>query len=522
VTLDRGKVLASKDLQGRGDLEVAVEAVVVGTGAGGASAAAVLAERGLSVLVLEEGGYFDRRDFSAAPFDMLKKLYRDSGMTTAIGVPGSPSFPIPLGRCVGGSTTVNAGTCMRTPGRVIDSWRKDLGLTGLTNDGLAEFYERVEKDIHVEAPPLDSIGRNGLLLHAGASELGLRGGVLSRNAKGCRGSGVCSFGCPTDAKRSTLLSYVPRALAAGATLFANVKAERVRHERERARGIEAAVLDPETGAALRRLRVSAPIVVLACGACMTPVLLQKSKIGDSSGQLGRNFRVQPTSKIMAVFKDEVRAWAGIPQSYYVDAWHEEGILVESVALTPALGALSLPGVGREHAALMERVGHMASWGVMVTDTSHGRVRPGLRGASSFMTYQLNQTDARRLTLGLARTAEIALAAGAQVVYPPIFGVEPLRTREDCQRLARATGILAEQLDLGALHPQGTARMGPHGDTSVVDSFLEVHDVDGLFVTDGSVFPGSLEVNPQLTIMAFAVRTAEFIAARRDRYLKVSP
>jgi choline dehydrogenase-like flavoprotein len=513
-----GKIQTAKDLRGDDDLELSAEAVVIGTGAGGAATAAVLAERGLSVLVLEEGSYHDRKDFSTEPLEMTRKLYRDAGMTTAIGVPGSPSFPIPLGRCVGGTTTINSGTCFRVPPRVIEHWKKDYGLNLLGN--LDEYYERVERDIHVEAPPLESIGKNGLLLHRGAVELGVSSGVIRRNAKGCRGSGVCAFGCPTDAKQSTLVSYVPRAVNAGATLLANVRADRVVYQHERARGVEATVIDPESAEPLRKLRVRAPIVVVACGTCLTPVLLHKSKIGNSSGLLGRNLRVHPASKVMALFKEEVRAWEGVPQSYYVDEWHDEGVLVEGIAVPPALGAIALPYTGHEHGALMERYDHFASWGVMVSDTSHGRVRPGLSGGNSaFMTYSLNHQDVRKVLVGLARCSELAFAAGAEVVYTSIFGVPPLRSREDAQKLLRNPNVKGEDLELIAFHPLGTARMGPDSKTSVVDPYLEVHDVDGLFVTDGSVFPTSLEVNPQLTIMAFAVRTAEFIAARRDRYVK---
>jgi len=507
-----------QSLSGAGDLELSAEACVIGTGAGGAAAACVLAERGLSVVVLEEGSYHDRKDFSAEPLEMTRALYRDCGMTTAIGVPGTPSFPIPLGRCVGGSTTINSGTCFRVPQRVIDHWKKDHGLNLF--DGLDEFYARVERDIHVEAPPLEKIGKNGQLLHRGAQELGLRSGVIKRNAKGCRGTGVCAFGCPTDAKQSTLVSYVPRAVKAGARVLANVRAERILYERERARGVEAVLTHPESDQPIRKVRIRAPIVIVACGTCLTPNLLHRSKIGNSSGQLGRNLRVHPASKVMALFDEEVRSWEGVPQSYYVNEWHDEGILIEGIAVPPSLGAIALPFTGHEHGALMERFASFASWGVMVSDSSHGRVRPGLRKTGPpLMTYQLNQQDARKVQTGLARCAEIAFAAGAKTVYTSIFGVPTLRSREDAQKLLRNSNVKSEDLELMAFHPLGTARMGPDSKTSVVDPYLEVHDVDGLFVTDGSVFPTSLEVNPQLTIMAFAVRTAEFIAARRDRYVK---
>lgn len=508
-----GSIVRGKDLLGASDLELDVEACVIGSGAGGAACAAVLAERGFRVLVLEEGGYHPRQDFTAEPFEMLRLLYRDMGMTTAIGLPGSPSFPIPMGRCVGGTTTINSGTCFRTPDDVLEEWRRELTLENVSPAILAPFYERVEKDLHVEAPPLETIGKNGQLLDRGARALGASSGVIKRNAKGCRGSGVCAFGCPTDSKQSTLVSYVPRAVAGGADLWADVRAERIVHSKERVQGVEASVLDPETASPVRKIRIRAPIVVVACGTAMTPLLLQKSKVGTSSGQLGRNLHVHPASKVMALFDEPVRSWEGVPQSYYVDEWHSDGILIEGITVPPALGAIALPGVGRDHGALMERYDHLASWGVMVSDTSHGRVRPGLSGGP-LMTYQLNPKDAWKVVQGVAHCADLAFAAGAQAVYSSIAGVPPLRSPEDARRLVREGYVKGEDLELMAFHPLGTARMGSSEATSVVDSYLETHDVDGLYVTDGSVFPTSLHVNPQLTIMAFAVRTAEHIANTR--------
>jgi choline dehydrogenase-like flavoprotein len=514
----KGTIHTSRDYDQK-PLELEAEVVVVGTGAGGAAAAAVLAERGLDVLMLEEGGHYERKDFTAVPLEMTKLLYRDNGMTTVLGLPGTPSFPLPMGRCVGGSTTINSGTCFRVPPRVVESWRRELGVASLTFDSLVPWYERVERDIHVEAPPLEKIGKNALLMHRGAKELGVRSGVIPRNAKGCRGSGVCAFGCPTDAKQSTLLAYVPRALAAGARLFADVRVERVLAERERAKGVEGVTLDRETRAPRGKVTVRAPVVVVACGTALTPVLLTNSKVGNSSGQLGRNLRVHPAAKVMALFREEVRCWEGVPQSYYVDEWHDEGILLEGIAVPPALGAVSLPYAGREHAAIMERYDHLGSWGVMVSDVSHGRVRPALRqGGFPICTYQLARDDARKVIVGLARCAELAFAAGAEVVHTGIHDVPALRRPEDVEKMLRAP-IKPEDLELIAFHPLGTARMGPSAGAGVVDPWLEAHDVDGLFVADGSVFPTSLEVNPQLTIMAFAVRTAEHIASKREKYVR---
>ena len=190
--------------------------MVVGTGAGGAAVAAELAAGGLDVVVLEEGVRHDHRSFTARPRDMTLRLYRDAGQLATIG---TPPIVLPLGRAVGGTTLINSGTCFRTPARVLERWAREDGVAGLD----APLFDYVEDVIGVAEVPAALAGRNALLVRDGAEALGLSGGFLRRNAPGCRGSGVCAFGCPTGAKQHAAASWLPRAEAAGA---------RVRHRRE--------------------------------------------------------------------------------------------------------------------------------------------------------------------------------------------------------------------------------------------------------------------------------------------------
>ena len=128
----------------RGDLSLSADVCVVGSGAGGATAAAVLAEAGLDVIVLEDGGYFKTEDYSANIPDMMSKIMRDGGSTVILG-----RSPIPYleGRCVGGSTVINGGMCWRTPERILDEWVEN-GLTDLSPMGLEPHFDEVERTIN--------------------------------------------------------------------------------------------------------------------------------------------------------------------------------------------------------------------------------------------------------------------------------------------------------------------------------------------------------------------------------------
>lgn len=484
------------------DVALACDVVVVGTGAGGAVVGKELAEAGAAVVFIEEGDYFDRRHFSGRPLPMQRDLYRRSGATFAIG---NTFIPIPMGRTVGGSTTVNSGTCFRAPDRVLTHWRDGLGLRDFDPATFARHYERVERLLGVAPARTELLGGNARVIARGCEAIGLRShGPLRRNAPDCDGQGVCCFGCPTDAKRSTNVSYVPMALRAGAALFAGCSVSSVLLEGGRAIGV---VARSRSG---RRLTVRSKIVVVAGGAVMTPGLLAKQRLGGASGELGRNLSIHPAAGLLAEFDERIAGWDGIPQGYAIEDLVGEGILFEGATLPLEMTLGLAPHWGADLVRLAERFDRLASFGFMIEDTSRGRVR-FVRG-EPMLTYRLGRADVERVRRGVEVLARVFFAAGATRVYTPVAGFETLAGEGALRGLAAAT-LRARDLDLSAYHPLGTARMGVDRRRSVVDPDHQVHDVPGLYVVDGSVVPTSLGVNPQVTIMAMATRAAEQIAAR---------
>ena len=480
----------------RGERCVAVDACVIGSGAGGAPVAKELAEGGMRVAILEEGEWWDTDQFTARPRDMMPRLYRDAGQVATVGV---PPIVLPLGRGVGGTTMVNSGTCFRTPTHVLERWRRERGLEALTDAALEPHFERVERELSVAEVPPELAGRNAEVVRRGASALGLSGGYLRRNARGCVGSGVCAYGCPTGAKQHVGITYIPRAWAAGATLFTGVRAERLERSGRRVTGVVA------RAAGGGSLRVRCDHVIVACGTIHTPLLLTRQGLGRESGQLGRNLSIHPATAVRALFDERIDSWDGVPQSYYVDQYATEGIMLEGIAGPPDHTAMSTPRSGSEHRELMLHAGHLAQFGVMVSDTSRGRVRALPGRAGPLIRYDLNATDAGRFKRGMEALADIYWAAGAREVVVPVAGVPTLRGGDSTA--LRAARVRPRDLTLMAFHPLGTARAGADPARSVVDGDLAVHGLSGLHVCDGSVVPSALGVNPQMTIMALSTRLA---------------
>ncbi len=490
-----GQVLTLDDLGSAGDL--ACDVVVVGSGAGGAVVACRLAEAGLAVLIVEEGQHFHRPDFGGRPLERLRRTYRSLGV---LPLHGNTRLTLPLGRTLGGSTTINSGTCYRAPDAVLDRWARFLGLPDLAPERLAPHFERVERFLEIGPAQAEHLGGVAQVVARGCDALGLEHGPVLRNAPECDGQGTCAFGCPTGAKRSMDVSYIPRALRSGAAALVGVRAESITHDR----GPEPRVLvSGERGGETVNWALRARSVVIAAGAIHTPGLLRRSMPGRVPRALGRGLTVHPACMALAVMGEPVRGWDGIPQSYAIESFLDQGLVCEGGFTPPDLVAAMLSPVGQRGVSILERYDRVAYFGAMIGDGPGGRVFPGGAGEPP-LGYWLSDVDTRRLDRALRILCRVFLAAGAREVYPMAARWPRVRSFDDLRRLPR---FGPGDLDLTAFHPLGTAAMGLDPATSVVDPDHRVRGLPNTFVVDGSVVPTSLGVNPQLTIMALAERAA---------------
>ncbi|HET9154061.1 MAG TPA: GMC family oxidoreductase [Solirubrobacterales bacterium] len=487
------------DLEPRGEGEEC-DVVIVGSGAGGAVAAATLAEAGLDVLVLEGGGHYNRDNYPADRLEAVTELYRDAGLTIAAG---RPPIPVPVAKAIGGTTVINSGTCFRAPDEVLESWRSDFGIVWAGK--LDGDYAEAEEFLRVTQLDPERMGRNGQLAMEGAAAIGASGAPIHRNAGDCVQCSSCPYGCAIDAKRGMHVSYLPRAVAAGARVRSRVEAQRVLVEDGRAVGLACAARDASGRA--RPYTVRARRAVIAAGGALgTPELLLRSGLGGA--QVGRNLHIHPACWVGARYEEEVRGWEGVMQSFYVDQWEPQRVLLEATFTPLAFGGAWLSGTGAEHQRSLLEFDHVGSIGVHLCDRSEGRIGLGNDGAVS-ASYKLTREDADRIHFGIARAAEVHFAAGAAEVYPniPRFGALKPADLADFE----AARVKASELRLEAFHPMGTARIAADPGQGVCAPDGSVRGTQDLYVADASLFPTSVGVNPMMTIIAFAKQVSRGIA-----------
>lgn len=497
------------------NVELSCDVCVVGSGAGGACAAKELAEMGLKVVLLEEGGHFNTKDYSTD--DMIAStvnLYRDAGSTIIFG---KPNIMLVEGRNLGGSTTINGGICWRTPEKVMKRWQWEKGIHEFTPQKMEKYFTRVEKIIHASHTIPEAINRDSELLKLGAERLGYKVVANVRSQNKCVGTNMCITGCPTGAKQSTLQSYIPLFLKAGGDVFTNFRVHKVVTNKGRAVGVNGYFTDPLTKQKKFKMKVRSKIVVVACGAIQTPVLLLKSGISDKKKLLGKNLLIHPNIKVSAVFDEEVRAWNGVNNGYQITEFIDEGILMAVNFVPPGVLALAMPLEGTQMLRnLKEEFNHLVTGGALIEDTGSGRVYCGPFD-TAIPTYKLNATDFSKAIRASALLAEVFFAAGAKKCYLPFRGFHEIRSVDEIRKIYQHH-FHPTDLEMLTVHVMGTAQMGSRPQNSVVNAFGEFHNVKGLFVADASVLPTSIGVNPQVTIMAIASHTADYIGNNFTNYL----
>lgn len=487
---------------------IEADACVVGSGPGGSVAAAELTAAGRRIVVIEQGRSWTESDFDGREAASYARLMWDRGL----GATDDLGVAILAGGVVGGGSVVAWSTSLRLPASVRDEWTR-LGIDGLDGE-IDSHYEAVEHRLDVDTDESRMNPQNSVLAR-GCEALGLRWQVIPRNTKGCADCGHCGLGCRHGAKRSTPRTFLRDALAGGAELLADCRADRVLLEGGRATGVAAVVRD---GAGVRRVTVRAPLVVLGGGSIGTPALLLRSGIGGP--EVGRGLHIHPVPGVSGIYEEPIRIWSGVPQSVMSDAFAEIdgrwGFRLEVPSALPGLLGAALPWrSAAEHARLMSSLDHVAAIIPIVHDQETGTVTIDRHGAP-VVRYALRGLTARLVQRAIVETARIHLAAGAREVYA-LF-TRPVRIDRGgdvsaFEREVLARGTAPNRIALFTAHQMSSARMGADARASVADPDGAVRGVRGVWVADASAFPTASGVNPTLTIMALATRNAKRMLAR---------
>jgi len=499
-----GAIISGKEI--KASVREEVDVCIIGSGAGGAVVAKELAQKGARVIVLEQGGYYNKDNYPKTIRECFLKMYSNHGVDTTVGI---PAIVVPTGRCLGGTTVINMGTCFRLPSSTHKKWEEG-GITGWSEADLAPYYDQVEEIMSVREIEPEVMGRNGEIIAEGARRMGLHPRPLKHNInEHCKGCGNCSYGCHEDAKQAMTLNYIPQAVNFGARFFCDAKGEFILHDGKRAFGVRGSVRDSETGMFRHPVEISAEVVVLAAGTVNTPVILLKNEICNDSGQVGKNLKLHICGRVIGFFDEIIDGHHGVGQCLQVDDFKDLGIMLEATFTGPASEFPGFPGFGKELWEMTRDFRKLASLGVMVSDTSSGRVSVGPDG-EAMMTYNMNRVDTDTIRKSMMISARIMFAAGAKKVLTSSSCFPIINSVSEVEKFADMK-VKAAEFTTMAFHPMGTCRMGPQKKKSVVDLNLETWGLRNLFIADASVFPSSLGVNPQETIWVFATRCAEHIA-----------
>jgi acyl-CoA reductase-like NAD-dependent aldehyde dehydrogenase/choline dehydrogenase-like flavoprotein len=499
---------------------IEADVCVVGSGAGGSVIAGELASAGKQVCVLEMGGYFNEADFDQLELPAYQRSYLNAGPFPTV----DGQITIQAGSGLGGGTVINWTNSLRTHQWVREEWARDFGLEGLDGTDFDGHLDAVLKRIEANDECSDLNGPHERMREA-CEKLGYDFRLIVRNADRATydpaSAGYMGFGDQSGSKLSTQKTYLADAAAKAADIVVNCRARRIITEGGRAAGVEGAWIDPAGPAANGApvpVTVRAPVIVVAGGSIESPALLLRSGIGGPA--VGRYLRLHPTSAVTGVYSDDQRWWLGPPQAAmsheFADLEDGYGFLIESAQSTTGLYAAATPWLsGRDHKEKMLDWSLCAPFINLTRDRGHGRVEIDAAG-NPVISYPLSdELDIRNFRRGLAELIRLHEAAGAERIVS-IGRSAPIWERGDDLQVfidAVTTHSLApREFGIFTAHQMGSCRMGPDPATSVANPLGELHDTPGVWIGDASAFPTASGVNPMITIMALAHRTAQAIAA----------
>lgn len=463
------------------------DVLIVGSGAGGATTAATLAQAGHDVLIIEEGPWVDQGEVVPFSLDQMDRQYRSGGVTVALGL---PSIAYTEGRCAGGGTEVNSGLYRRPPEETLDRWRERYQISDFGSDELFDICEEVEGALSVQTVPGEHTDASKILKR-GAERLGWQNDEIPRWMTYPDGADA------TQGKRQSMTqTFLPRALAAGARILCEHRLDKIKRNGSKAVSAELTSLAGDGGAAT----VSFRDLIVCGGAIQTPAILQRAGFRH---RVGRTLAVHPTVKLSARFDSEVNTPDDV--SVYQVKEFAPNISFGGSASHPGLVALALTDNWRDFGSAVTAWPELAVYYAAITSQGKGWVQaiPGVR--DPLVTYRLTKRDRDLLGQGLSRLALVMLEAGALEVYPAFKEAPLVRTRRDLATMS--TAFAATKASVMTVHLCSTAPMGDDEKLCAVDSHGKVRGADNIYVNDASLLPEAPGVNPQASVMAVAIRNA---------------
>ena len=500
-----------------GDHHERADVVVVGTGSGGGTLSAYLAERGWNVVMLEKGGFFRAEDFSQREEDAMTDFNGRRGLDST----ADNSVFLNYAEAVGGCTVHYWGDSFRTPDDRLERWRQNTGVDWFTPAALNPHWDVIEKELGIHIAGPDLFNENNRLVQKGCEALGVDGHAVPTARVECIACGWTQFGCAYNRKSSQLITTIPRVSKKGGRIYSDARVQHIIVENGRAVGVEGHFVDRRTDASRGKFRIDADIVVIAGGAIGSAELLLRNFPRDV---VGRRFYINPHYFVFADFGRDIDNQNGIPCAYAVHEWRRVrtdaqgryqggGYIMLSSHQSPGIMAAMLSEAGAAHTERMKKYHRLASTMSVIDEDNPGRIYIDSDGYRR-TAFRVAGVDQLKAVDYLKNASRIFLAAGAQEVWiPDIYGTV-VRNEADVQNKIGLRSVQANAQFCAGSHFLGTAPIGTDASDSFAGPTGEAHRIKNLFVADGSAVPTSISVDPSLTIMG----VARFIAAgMHERY-----
>ncbi|KYQ92076.1 glucose-methanol-choline oxidoreductase [Tieghemostelium lacteum] len=500
------------------DRSFSTDVVVIGSGAGGGVTASLLAKAGYKVLILEKGGYLSPNNMTWKESEAFPQLYEQAGTLTSDDL----SVNILAGSCLGGGTTVNWTASVRTPDHILDEWRKDCPNT-FANDKFQEALNTISERINVNTQYSTQSTANQLL-KKGLDDLQLESSVIARNVKDCDTTqcGFCSMGCRTKSKQSSTVTYLEDACADGAQIITNCFVEEItkrmepskgsdpQQQMECVHGVVGTVQAPD-GSGRYRIFVKANIIVASAGAIHTPALLLRSRIKNNN--IGSNFYLHPVCPVIGMYDQQVEVWKGPPMTVVSKAHMKTptsnyGTILEvpnaHIGLSLAVASCQWAG-SFDFKTLIQSIDRWNVYIPILRDSTPGKIKLDKDQRTPKIIYKLSEKDWKNMMPGIESSIRALHSTGAVKILLPCPGLPVFQSsHDDINQYIQTIKSLKYKpngCSIVSAHQMGSCRMGSSRSNSVVNEQGESWDLKRLFISDGSVFPSALGVNPMLTIYA---------------------
>lgn len=499
------------------DQTVEADVVIIGTGAGGGVSAEILTAAGLNVVIIEAGKLKSTDAFNMHEGEAYRDLYQEAAarMTKDGGI------TILQGRAVGGTTVVNWTSSFRTPAQTLDVWKNQFGVQGMTRDEMNPWFEKMEQRLKISKwvmPP----NANNEALKKGCEKLGWSWSIIPRNVDGCWNLGYCGMGCPTNAKQSMLVTTLPAAMNAGATLIHSAEAWELEQDGKRVSAVVCRALNDAKLPTGVTVRVNAKTVIAAGGGINTPALLMRSKVADPHERIGKRTFLHTTTFAFGDYEDPIAGYYGAPQSTYSDefVWRDGasgamGYKLEVAPMHAGLISSLAGGFGEQMVADLSRLPHLSSAIALLRDGFHeqsvgGTVELTEQGAplldypiTEFLLDGAKRSHQSMMEMHFAAGAKRARVGHGQATFVDSWAA----AKEQIEQYTYEAGYVG----MGSAHVMGGCALGDDETQCVADSNGKFKYLDNLYIFDGSLFPTSLGVNPQLTIYGMTMKNATELA-----------